>query len=119
MGRIALQKRSTRQKYLMHHVAPPGTFQLDIMFEPNPDIQKVKLKDFDNPRFAYLIAIDVTTRRVWYEEINHGGEEKKSKEVVQNAVVQLLDQLQRDRIPINVVRCDREKAFEAMNNDGY
>jgi hypothetical protein len=95
---------------MLHHVAPPGTYQMDIMFDQGVVSDQKR-------KWGWLLLINVNTRRLFCTQLNHnqasgfdGAPGIKSQESVLNAL-HILIPIIKHNSGIAKIRCDSERAF--------
>jgi hypothetical protein len=49
---------------------------------------------------------DITTRKLYQEQINVSGTEFKSERVISNTIVTIVSKIKQEGEPIKVIRCD-------------
>jgi hypothetical protein len=99
--------KENKKMYMLHHVGIEDSFQMDIMYD-----------NVNNIQYAWLVLINITTRKLCAEEINVGGIEKKYDAVIYPAFVTIISKIQQKE-PITIIRCDHEQAFKTLNVADY
>jgi hypothetical protein len=72
----------------------------------------------EGKEYACLVLINITTRKLYPEEINIGGIEKKSEKVIYEALIKIISKTKLIE-PIKVIRCDSEQAFTTQDVQDY
>jgi hypothetical protein len=97
--------RKENAKYMLQHVAPPGSCQMDIMYNSYKGRNATVT-------VAYLVLINIGTRKAYYCEINPHGAEKKSVEAIKPALEKVLKEAEKD-FHVTFLRTDSEAAFQS------
>jgi hypothetical protein len=95
----------------MHHVAPVDSYMIDIAF----------FNDFDDNTLAFLILININTRKAYAKllngiELDNEGENIKIIKDSKSAVAfveNLRDLLNKNKITVSILKGDGEKAFNS------
>jgi hypothetical protein len=95
---------------MLHHVAPPQSFQMDIMFDK---------KVGGTNEWAWLLLINVNTRKLWCRQLNQMKTAGNKAQIsVLNALHELIPLIQSDG-GIRNIRCDAERSFIAKDVVNY